>query len=136
MIKTQDLEELYQVNMQNFVDMRDEDRADKKPAAVNQILPAMGSSLQRPIDTKKAKKLLKDDSTAASNAAALQGMEASLNRIVVAATKKQRLEGLKLQYDVFKVLGDIEEARAMAEQIRDLNSNNTRTEEVVPEEEV
>jgi hypothetical protein len=116
--------------------MRDEDRADKKPAAVNQILPAMGSSLQRPIGTKKAKKLLKDDSTAASNAAALQGMEASLNRIAVAATKKQRLEGLKLQYDVFKDLGDIEEARAVAEQIRDLNSNNTRTEEVVPEEDV
>ena len=49
--------------------MTDEDGADKKPAAVNQILPAMGSSLQRPIGTKKAKKLLKDDSTAASNAA-------------------------------------------------------------------
>jgi hypothetical protein len=37
---------------------------------------------------------------------------------------------------LIKDLGDIEEARAVAEQIRDLNSNNTRTEEVVPEEEV
>jgi hypothetical protein len=131
--------EQFDINIQNLVDMTDDDGededGDKKPTAVNHIMPGMGSSLQRPMGTKMAKKLLKQSSSLTTTTASgvqttdFHLMATSMKQMADMAIEKQKMdadkqkmERLKMQFDALTALGDMEGARAIVQRMALLNS--------------
>ena len=119
-------EEEIKINIQNLVDMTGSDvDNDNQPAGINKILPPMGSSLHRPIGNKRAKKMQQEELSTESSATAIFGLTRAIDSIADTAQKEQEIRGLETEFRMLKELGDVEEARKVLGQIKELNKLST-----------
>jgi hypothetical protein len=115
---------------------------DKKPAPVNKITAAMGLGLTRPIGTKKAKQLLRDDSasiagtTASKHVEAVQQLATSQHELALsqktianAMRLREQRENILSVYKFYKDIGDTDGVMRAGLQLEELmkSGNNMST---------
>jgi hypothetical protein len=99
-----------------------------RSTSVNTIGAPMGAALPRPIGNKKAKKTLKDVAVVDSpnpvllEIASAQAMIASSQAAIARRLAiKDKREGLKMEFEMLRELGDLDGAKQVLEKVKALN---------------